>query len=64
MVVQDEGLLARFLQHETEHLDRLLYVDRLTGPRGGAAREAVKDRGWERYGLTKWTPVATKAKDV
>lgn len=31
VVVEGEGLLARCLQHETDHLDGLLYVDRLEG---------------------------------
>jgi peptide deformylase len=64
LVVEGEGLLARCLQHETDHLDGLLYVDKLTGPWKRAAREAVKDRGWEVDGLTKWDPSSTKADDV
>lgn len=64
LVVEGEGLLARCLQHETEHLDGLLYVDRLTGPWKRAAREAVKDRGWELDGLTKWDPSKVEAEDV
>ena len=64
VVVEGEGLLARCLQHETDHLDGYLYVDRLTGPWKRAAREAVKDRGWAEEGLTKWTPGEVKAEDV
>lgn len=38
--VHGEGLLARCLQHEVDHLDGLLYVDRL----GGRARkQALRD---------------------
>lgn len=33
------GFLARALQHETDHLDGILYVDKLTGP---ARREALR----------------------
>ena len=59
-----EGLFARCLQHETEHLDGTLYVDRLTGPWKRASREAVKDRGWAASGVTRWDPSAVKAEDV
>lgn len=31
VVVEGEGFLARCLQHETDHLDGILYIDRLTG---------------------------------
>lgn len=31
VVVEGEGLMARCLQHETDHLDGTLYVDRLVG---------------------------------
>jgi peptide deformylase len=64
VVVEGEGLLARCLQHETDHLDGYLYVDRLTGPWKRAARESVKDRGWAEEGTTKWLPGALKAEDV
>lgn len=31
IVVEGEGFLARCLQHETDHLDGILYIDRLEG---------------------------------
>ncbi|MFD0577721.1 peptide deformylase [Dactylosporangium darangshiense] len=37
--VTGTGLLARALQHETDHLDGVLYVDRLTGD---ARRQALR----------------------
>lgn len=64
IVVEGEGLLARCLQHETDHLDGLLYVDRLIGPLKREAREAAKDRGWADHGITKWDPATLKAEDV
>ncbi|QDO87422.1 peptide deformylase [Ornithinimicrobium ciconiae] len=64
VVIEGEGLLARCLQHETDHLDGLLYVDRLIGPVKREAREAAKDRGWAEHGVTKWDPTTTKAEDV
>jgi len=59
-----EDLFARCLQHETEHLDGTLYVDRLTGPWKRVSREAVKDRGWVESGVTRWDPAKLKAEDV
>lgn len=64
VVIEGEGLLARCLQHETDHLDGYLYVDRLIGPVKTEAREAVKDRGWAQNGILKWDPSTTKAEDV
>lgn len=59
-----EDLFARCLQHETEHLEGTLYVDKLTGPWKREAREAVKDRGWVADGITKWDPATLKAEKV
>lgn len=64
VVVEGEGLLARCLQHETDHLDGYLYVDKLIGPIKRQAREAILDRGWADRGVRKWNPAQTKAEDV
>ena len=45
-----EGLLARIFQHETDHLDGMLYIDRLDDEgrqrrAGGAAEDRAGDRG-------------------
>ena len=64
VVVEGTGLLARCLQHETDHLDGRLYVDRLAGAYRKPARQAVKERGWERDGVTKWDPAVQKAEHV
>ncbi|MFK5690846.1 peptide deformylase [Ornithinimicrobium sp. LYQ92] len=64
VVVEGVGLLARCLQHETDHLDGYLYVDRLTGPIKTEAREAVKDRGWAADGILRWDPASTTADKV
>lgn len=52
------------LQHETDHLDGYLYLDRLTPTMRLESREAVKDRGWQYDGITKWDPTELKAEDV
>lgn len=64
VVVEGEGLLARCLQHETDHLDGLLYIDRLTGPWKREAREAIKERGWAEAGILKWDPATQEAAKV
>jgi peptide deformylase len=49
------GWFARMLQHEYDHLNGFLYVDRLTGKWSRKARKAVKAHGWGVPGLT-WMP--------
>jgi len=39
------GELARCLQHETDHLDGILYISRLTGQTRKDAARALRDRG-------------------
>lgn len=46
VTVEGSGFFARCLQHETDHLDGYLYLDRLVGRNKRAARRAVRDRGW------------------
>lgn len=58
------GTLARCLQHETDHLDGKLYVERLTPTYRTSARDAVKARGWDAARLTKWNPLEQDAEDV
>ena len=53
--VEGTGFFARCLQHETDHLDGYLYLDRLIGRHARAARKMVKGRGWGVPGLT-WMP--------
>ncbi len=53
--VEGAGFFARCLQHETDHLDGLLYLDRLIGRNARAAKKAVKANGWGVPGLS-WMP--------
>jgi peptide deformylase len=55
IAVEGTGLLARCLQHETDHLDGTLYLDRLVGRHIRAAKRLLKQRGWGVDGLA-WTP--------
>ena len=46
-----DGLLARALQHEIDHLDGVLFVDRLPADRRGACccagcASAARKEGW------------------
>lgn len=57
--VEGTGFFARCLQHEVDHLDGYLYIDRLIGRHLRAARKMVKSNGWTTPGLT-WMPGVDK----
>ncbi|MEL4318630.1 peptide deformylase [Leifsonia sp. YIM 134122] len=40
------GLMAQALQHETDHLDGLLYLDRLDKPNRKSAMKEVRESTW------------------
>lgn len=55
--IEDEGgVLSRCLQHEVDHLDGRLYLDRLSPALRREALDAVRDRGWRDRGLLVWDP--------
>lgn len=49
------GWLARIFQHEFDHLDGVLYVDRLARQQQKAALRAIRKQGWGSPGQS-WTP--------
>ncbi|GAB3282731.1 peptide deformylase [Parasphingorhabdus pacifica] len=53
--VEGTGFFARCLQHETDHLDGFLYLNRLLGRNARAAKKTVKRNGWGVPGLS-WDP--------
>jgi peptide deformylase len=53
--VHADGWLARIFQHEYDHLDGVLYVDRLAHPFGKAAQKAQRKNSWGVPGLS-WLP--------
>jgi peptide deformylase len=57
--VEGTGFFARCLQHETDHLDGYLYLDRLVGRHARAAKKMIKKNGWGVPGLS-WDPAAEK----
>ena len=46
IAVAGEGLMAQALQHETDHLDGLLYLDRLDKENRRAAMKEVRESDW------------------
>lgn len=44
--VQGTGLMAQMLQHECDHLDGVLYLDRLEGDEHKAAMKALRATDW------------------
>lgn len=52
---EGRDLLARCLQHEYDHLDGRVYVDRLARREARLARKAIRENGWGVSGLT-WMP--------
>jgi peptide deformylase len=61
--IEGTGFLARCLQHEVDHLDGFIYIDRLVGRNQRAAKKVLKRRGWGTPGLS-WDPAAQEAEEV
>lgn len=55
VTVQGTDYFARCLQHETDHLDGYLYLDRLIGRHTREAKRMLKRNDWGRPGLS-WDP--------
>ena len=53
--IEADGWFARIFQHEFDHLDGLLYVDRLAEPWKEISSDIISDNGWGKPGLT-WLP--------
>ncbi len=53
--IQVDGWRARIMQHEFDHLDGILYVDRLGDSDWKTAQKVARKRGWGRPGHS-WTP--------
>lgn len=54
-VVEARGWLARIFQHEFDHLQGTLYVDRLLPKFSKQAKKAIKENNWGIKGLS-WKP--------
>jgi peptide deformylase len=53
--ISASGWLARIFQHEYDHLQGTLYIDRLPWRSILRARKEIKEEGWARPGLS-WLP--------
>jgi peptide deformylase len=53
--IEAKGWFARIFQHEFDHLDGKLYVDRLAEPWSTMAAQAIADEEWGQPGLS-WLP--------
>jgi peptide deformylase len=53
--VEADGWLARIFQHEYDHLDGVLYADRLAHPHSKAVAKAIRRRSWGGPGQS-WLP--------
>jgi peptide deformylase len=51
VTIEGSDLLARAIQHETDHLDGVLFIDRLDGDTRKAAMKAIRESDW--FGLEK-----------
>ncbi|MFC5286931.1 peptide deformylase [Actinokineospora guangxiensis] len=56
--VEGTGFFARCLQHETDHLDGYLYLDRLIGRNSRDAKRMLKANRWGVPGLS-WDPATS-----
>lgn len=53
VTIEGSELLARALQHETDHLDGVLFIDRLDDEARRAAKKAIREAQW--FGLERPT---------
>lgn len=53
--IEAEGWFARIFQHEFDHLNGMLYVDRLVEPWREISADIIQDNGWGLPGLS-WLP--------
>ena len=51
VTIEGTELLARALQHETDHLDGVLFIDRLDDQARRAAKKAIREAEW--FGLDR-----------
>ena len=46
VVIEGTDLLARCVQHETDHLDGILFIDRLDPEQRKVAMRAIREAAW------------------
>ncbi len=60
--LEAEGWFARIFQHEFDHLNGIIYVDRLPHEKRLEAFAAMTNRGWNRPGIS-WLPGVDNLED-
>lgn len=60
--IEAEGWLARIFQHEFDHLNGIIYVDRLPFDDRTKAFEIMRERGWNKTGVS-WMPGVENLED-
>ena len=53
--IEAQGWLARIFQHEFDHLEGMLFADRLVKPHKRLMKKAIKENGWGKAG-SSWLP--------
>ena len=56
VTVEGSDLLARAIQHETDHLDGVLFVERLDDATRRLAMRAIRESEWFGAGARSWLP--------
>jgi peptide deformylase len=64
VTVQGSGMLARCVQHETDHLDGILFIDRMDPDQRKAAMKEIRAAEWwgEQVPSVKFSPHLTHGK--
>ena len=60
--IEAEGWFARVFQHEFDHLNGIIYVDKLELESRKAAFEAMEELGWNKAGVS-WLPGTDNLED-
>ena len=60
VTVEGSEMLARALQHETDHLDGVLFIDRLSKENRKSAMKEIRESEW--FGLVKDSGLSTEIK--
>ena len=60
IIVEGTELLARALQHETDHLDGILFIDRLNEVDRKAAMKEIRESDW--FGMASELGLAPQIK--
>lgn len=55
VLIEATGWFARIFQHEFDHLNGILYVDRLVEPWKEISTDIIADNGWGKAGVS-WLP--------